>query len=134
MYGPIVFSTHRMIMNPTRFDVGQYITGFAEFLINIGDSFTLSDGIFTAPRNGIYEFSASIYHQANGGGGHVLAVVRNSERVLRFRNGYGAEDDLLTFNWIMKLQRGDKIQLHVVAGRFYCDNNHANCIFNGKII
>ena len=59
MYGPIIFSAHGMIMNPTTFTVGQYITGFAEFLINIGDSFTLSDGIFTAPRNGIYEFSAS---------------------------------------------------------------------------
>ena len=133
MYGPIVFSTHGM--NSTRFDVGQYITGFAEFLINIGDSFTLSDGIFTAPRNGIYEFSASLY--GSGHGASVLAVVRNSEQVVKLVNKFGVDDYnyyLLTFNWIMKLQRGDKIQLHVVAGRFYCDNNHANCIFNGKII
>ena len=75
MYGPIVFSTHRMIMNPTRFDVGQYITGFAEFLINIGDSFTLSDGIFTAPRNGIYEFSASIYQKYHRSSSKAFALL-----------------------------------------------------------
>ena len=127
MYGPIVFSTHGM--NSTRFDVGQYITGFAEFLINIGDSFTLSDGLFTAPRNGIYEFSISIFHQ--GDGRNVLAVVRNSEQVVKFQDTQYAT---LTFNWIMKLQRGDMIQLQVVQGQFYCDNGNSNCIFNGKIL
>ena len=116
-------------MPKTEFKVGQYITGFAEFLINIGDSFTLSDGIFTAPRNGIYEFSASLY--GSGHGASVLAVVRNSEQVVKFQDTQYAT---LTFNWIMKLQRGDKIQLQVVYGTFYCDNGNANCIFNGKII
>ena len=134
MYGPIVFSTHRMIKSPTEFTGGQYITGFAEFLINIGDSFTLSDGLFTAPRNGIYEFSISIFHQ--GDGRNVLAVVRNSEQVMKFNDhGFGNYMDYtLTFNWIMKLQRGDKIQLQVVEGVFLCDNGNRNCIFNGKII
>ena len=123
-----------MIMNPTTFTVGQYITGFAEFLINIGDSFTLSDGLFTAPRNGTYEFSISIFHQ--GDGRNVLAVVRNSEQVMKFNDhGTGKNMDYtLTFNWIMKLQRGDKIQLQVESGSFYCDNELANCIFNGKIL
>ena len=124
------------MIKTTTFTDGQYITGFAEFLINIGDSFTLSDGIFTAPRNGIYEFSASFYH---GDSANVLAVVRNSEQVLRFRDnggtGTGSIDyNTLTFNWIMKLQRGDKIQLQVAEGTFYCDNGNQNCIFNGKII
>ena len=123
-----------MIKSPTAFTVGQYISGFAEFLINIGDSFTLTDGIFTAPRNGNYEFSASLYHR--GDGGHCLAVVRNSEQVLRFQDAPTPKyiDFTLTFNWIMKLQRGDKIQLQVKAGSFYCDNGNANCIFNGKIL
>ena len=131
MYGPIIFSTHRMINYTNTFTEGQYITGFAEFLINIGDSFTLSDGIFTAPRNGIYEFSASIHHQRHVGGDVVLAVVRNSEQVVKFQDTQYAT---LTFNWIMKLQRGDKIQLQVIVGTFYCDNHNANCIINGKII
>ena len=116
-------------MPDTHFTAGQYITGFKEFLINIGDSFTLTDGIFTAPRNGNYEFSASLYHYYDGL--NVLAVVRNSEQVVKFQNSQYAT---LTFNWIMKLQRGDKIQLQVVAGYLYCDNVNANCIFNGKIL
>ena len=119
------------MITPASFGAGQYITGFAEFLINIGDSFTLSDGIFTAPRNGIYEFSASLY---GNDGASVLTVVRNSEQVVKFQDALLDNYDLVTFNWIMKLQRGDKIQLQVVAGQFYCDNENANCIFNGKII
>ena len=71
------------MITPASFGAGQYITGFAEFLINIGDSFTLSDGLFTAPRYGIYEFSASI-HQYNGQS-NILAVVRNSEQVVKFQ-------------------------------------------------
>ena len=129
MYGPIIFSAY--IKPQTTFTDGQYITGFKEFLINIGESFTLSDGIFTAPRNGIYEFSASIHHQRHVGGDVVLALVRNSEQVVKFQDTQYAT---LTFNWIMKLQRGDKIQLQVVEGVFLCANGNRNCIFNGKII
>ena len=134
MYGPIIFSAYSI--PDTNFIAGQYITGFKEFLINIGDSFTLTDGIFTAPRNGNYEFSASLYHYDDGS--NVLAVVRNSEHVVKFQDAAGFTttyiDWTLTFNWIMKLQRGDKIQLQVVQGQFYCDNIYAYCIFNGKIL
>ena len=121
MYGPIIFSAYNISYR--EFTVGQYITGFEEFLINLGDSFTLSDGI--------YEFSASIHHQRHVGGDVVLAVVRNSEQVVKFQDTQYAT---LTFNWIMKLQRGDKIQLQVVEGVFLCANGNRNCIFNGKII
>ena len=129
MYGPIIFSAYNISYR--EFTVGQYITGFEEFLINMGDNFSLTDGIFTAPRNGIYEFSASIYHERHVGEPHHLAVVRNSEQVVKFQDTQYAT---LTFNWIMKLQRGDKIQLQVESGLFYCDNLQANCIFNGKIL
>ena len=125
MYGPIIFSAHSM--NPTKtFSAGEYITGFAEFLINVGDSFTLSDGVFKAPRNGIYEFSASVY---NDGGPNVLAVVKNGDKVLLFHD----QSNTLSFNWIMDLQKGDHIQLQVDLGSFWCDNFGTLCIFNGKL-
>ena len=61
MYGPIIFSAY--INSHQGFDTGQYISKFNGFQTNFGDSFTLSNGTFRAPRNGIYEFSASAYHQ-----------------------------------------------------------------------
>ena len=133
MYGPIIFSAHSMSPTTT-FTVGQYITGFAEFLTNVGDSFTLTDGIFKAPRNGIYEFSVSLYHRDNNA--NALAAVKNGAQVVKFQDWLGGTnvDFTLTFNWIMKLQKGDNIQLQVAAGVFYCDSGNANCIFNGKII
>ena len=138
MYGPIIFSAHN---NPgTAFSAGAYITGFAEFLTNVGDSFTLYNGIFEAPRNGIYEFSTSYYHwDANH---DILAVVKNGAQVLKFvdtSNANYKSDWTLTFNWIMELQKGDKVRLQVVVGTFYCgrrgdDVGHYSCIFNGKLL
>ena len=137
MYGPIIFSAH---MNPGTFTSGAYITGFAEFLTNVGDSFTLSDGIFKAPRNGIYEFSCSFFHRDDKD--NILAVVKNGAQILKFNDFAGdlRPNFTLTFNWIMELQRGDKVQLQVVLGDFYCSHNidqgygNCDCVFNGKLL
>ena len=118
----------------SNFPTGTYITGFTSFLTNFGDSFTLSDGIFKAPRNGIYEFSASAYHSDPLQ--NILAVVKNGIIYLRFLDSYqggaGDWDWTLTFNWIMELQKGDQVRLQVEAGNFWCI--YTNCIFNGKFL
>ena len=122
---------------------GRYISGFTGFLTNVGDtnSFTLSDGIFKSPRNGIFEFSASVFHWGvEGTPNNILAVVKNGVQVLKFVNGVGnpLPDLTLTFNWFMELKKDDKVRLQVVSGVFVCggygDTNDNNCIFNGKHI
>ena len=136
MYGPIIFSAQ--INSTQRFDIGEYISRFTGFLTNFGDSFTLSNGTFRAPRNGIYEFSASAYHQdtiAN----RLLVVKNEQEIILKFQDWYneaiavGDWDWTLTFNWIIELQKGDRVHLEVQDGFFICAEDRY-CIFNGKYI
>ena len=129
MYDPIFFSAYKS--NGTNdFYAGMTITDFTGFATNVGNAsnFILSSGIFLAPRNGIYEFSASvshddIYHDD-------LAVMKNQEEVLQINLWWASTNG---FNWIMELQKGDQLQLQVISGHFRCDT-YVNCLFSGKII
>merc|ERR1712141_863609 len=56
MYDDVIFSAY---MNSGSFSGGDYLEGFSGFLTNVGNGFTLSNGTFTAPRKGKYEFSAA---------------------------------------------------------------------------
>ena len=83
-----------------------------------------------------YEFSSSAYHQETNE--NRLTVVKNDEQILKFLEWYrdgnsGDWDWTLTFNWIMELEKGDEVRLHVDAGYFLCGENK-NCMFNGKYI
>ena len=131
MYGPIIFSAYAD--SQIIFNAGDYITGFTKFLTNVGESFTLSDGIFKAPRNGIYEFSSSIYAY---GVSNTLVMVKNEEQILKFTNwSKDSQTDMtLTFNWITELQKGDQIRLQVSSGSFACGLEYGSCIFNGKYL
>ena len=124
MYDPIIFSAYSTSGN---FGTGSYITGFTGFLTNVGESFKLADGTFKAPRNGIYEFSASVSHDHSSDD---LAAMKNQEQVLQINLWWASTNG---FNWIMELQKGDQVQLQVKAGQFACNAGN-NCIFNGKII
>ena len=124
MYDPIIFSAYSTSGN---FGTGSYITGFTGFLTNVGESFKLADGTFKAPRNGIYEFSASVSHDHSSDD---LAAMKNQEQVLQINLWWASTNG---FNWIMELQKGDQVQLQVKAGQFTCNAGN-NCIFNGKII
>ena len=130
MYGPIIFSAYSTSGD---FASGSYITGFAGFLTNIGESFNLADGTFKAPRNGIYEFSSSAYAYDVRS---TLAIVKNEAQILKFTNWSkeSQADMTLTFNWITELQKGDQIRLQVSSGSFACGLEYGSCIFNGKYL
>ena len=130
MYGPIIFSAYS---TSGYFGSESYITGFTGFFTNIGESFKLADGTFKAPRNGIYEFSASAQSMNIN---NRLTIVKNETQILTFFNYSGNEKGhmTLTFNWIIELQKGDRIRLQVSSGNFRCNSYYGDCIFNGKFL
>ena len=132
MYDPIFFSAYKS--NGTNdFYAGMSITDFTGFATNVGNAsnFILSSGIFLAPRNGIYEFSASLsFDDETFGYSNDLAVMKNQEQFLQINLWWASTTG---FNWIMELQKGDQLQLQVISGHFRCDT-FVNCVFSGKII
>ena len=131
MYEPIIFSAYKT--NGTNdFTAGMTITDFTGFATNVGNAsnFILSSGIFLAPRNGLYEFTASVSYDEVFGYPNDLAVMKNQEQFLQINLWWASTTG---FNWIMELQKGDQLQLQVISGHFRCDA-FVNCLFSGKII
>ena len=128
---PIVFSAFK---NSGAVSSGEYIRNFNGFLTNYGNSFSLKFGIFTSPRQGVFEFSATIHHITSGS--HHLIVEKSNHQVLEFFSHAEYEDsndDPLSFSWIMELQQGDTVRLKVTAGIFHAES-YAYWMFNGKFI
>ena len=127
MYDNIIFSAYKN-ESDTVFGPG-YLEEFNGFLTNFGNGFILSNGTFTAQREGKYEFSAAANSATIDPA--FLAVEHNGAIVLSFYTY--SPDDALSFSWIMELQQGDTVRLKVTSGAFNCGPNY-NCIFSGKLI
>ena len=130
MYDDVIFSAYKR--DGTYIHIDEYFEGFGGYLTNIGNNFELSNGTFTAPRNGIYEFSAAAFgyvFEDNSG----ITIHHNDADVLSF---WTYNFDTLSFSWIMELKEGDTIRLRNTGGTFYCafGTTSPNCIFNGKLI
>ena len=128
---PIVFSAFK---TDGTYYKGDYLDNYDGFLANYGNSFSLESGIFTSPRNGIFEFFAD----ATKGdvGFNSLVVEKNNIKILEFNSNQATvagNDDTLSFSWIVELEQGDTIRLKVSNGRFTA-YSYYNWMFNGKFI
>ena len=139
MYGttffqiPVVFSAYAN--SGKDYNENTYVKGFNGFKVNYGPKgFDLNTGVFTAPINGIYEFSFAIYHYQQGSSR--IEVEKNNVKELSFTSYAGTDDsnsDTLSATWYMKLYKNDKIQLKVLNKHFY-SSSKANAVFNGKYL
>ena len=59
MYDRVIFSAY-MNEYSSYFSAGEYLEGFTGFLINFGNGFSLSNGGFTAQRNGLFLFGKRV--------------------------------------------------------------------------
>ena len=94
----------------------------------------LSTGTFTASVNGIYEFSYS-GGVSSGNRATNIAVKQKGYNKLTFEH-YGSSNGgygLMTFNFMLKLQHMDTVQLYITEGKVYSNKNEAR-VFNGKLI
>ena len=128
MYNDIIFSAYK---NDDHYIMhGNYMGGFSGFLTNFGNGFLLPNGIFTAPRTGIYEFSVDAHAYSTNIA--ILTVQHNGANELSFHTqnvSYGS----LSFSWIMELKQDDTVRIYVQDGYVYCGDVY-NCVFSGKLI
>ena len=135
-YKKVGFSPGFRVFGPPNpsLTTGQYITDYNGFLTNYGNSFSASTGVFTAPRDGIYEFFSATNNIRNTESN--LGVMKNNYvQELEFFTDNDYQDPL-SVSWMMDLEKGDTIRLKVTDsndGGFNCTPD-ANCISNGKFI
>ena len=130
----IVFSAYSAPSSSQTITTGNVVYFDQTMVKSPETKFDLSTGTFTASVNGIYEFSYT--------GGCLdsakitrIAVKQNRQSKLTFEHygsssgGYG----LMNFNWILKLQHKDTVQLYITDGKVYSSDEEAR-VFNGKLI
>lgn len=136
MPNPIIFSAIKQDEDYVPITEGQSIHGFQRYLTNYGKSFDLMSGTFTAPRGGVFEFSATLLSAPyNSPYNNIMAIEKNHDTDIKFRTTYGGDRDqnIASFSWITELEKGDTIRLRVSKGFFYCGTSY-NCVFTGKFI
>ena len=116
---------------------GSYINEFDGVYVNNGNAYDLSSGIFTAPKPGVYEFSASVFSWAfHITGWNRVGVEKNNVNDLTFGAWARESDDnsgTLSFTWIMHLNQADTIRLKVFE-EIRSFPGKTDFVFSGKFI
>ena len=96
----------------------------------VGKNFNLKTGEFKVPRKGTYEFSfsaGSCYQPTD------IGIQKNGVTKLQLTNrGSGSSNQHIPIssNWLMNLDKGDRIQLKVIVGHVDSQSR----IFTGKLL
>ena len=113
------------------------MNGFQGVYVNNGNAYDLSSGIYTAPKSGVYEFSAAVERGSSPASGWArVGIEKNNANELIF-GAYAREESdnsgTLSFTWIIQLNQADTIRLKA-RENIYCQINYAECVFSGKFI
>ena len=109
---------------------------FQNFHVNIGNTFDLSTGTFTAPVSGIYEFTFS--GNTDSSVNCRIKVYKNENEDFHSFYDSGGLNNISQYanlgsTWIVLLDAGDTIKLKVDGGKLYSDSA-ANRILTGKLL
>jgi len=102
-------------------------------LVNIGKAMELSSGVFTAPTSGIYQFTFMISKYGYTTSEVYVHLRKNSKKMGTSISGAGYYSSLSTFQAILTLKKGDRVDLYKEKGRMsedYPKTNH----FSGMLL
>jgi hypothetical protein len=93
---------------------------FDKTILNIGDAFEPTTGMFTAPTNAVYQFMFSANTYGSASYLTYIEVHVNGEVVFQIREDYpsgSSSGNKFGHNWSMNLNNGDTMQLILTNGR-----------------
>ena len=117
----------------------EYIVKFKSCFVNKDDDdegnlpMNISTGIFTAPKEGFYEFH--FYGNGMNGVDTEIQVLVNGSKMLNSFLDNDGNDDLpqLSFHCILLLKQDDNIQLKVSKGKLWA-HKELESVFTGKLV
>jgi len=113
-------------------DVAKVITFNIE-LVNIGKAMEASTGVFTAPTSGIYQFSFTIAKYGYVTSEIYIHLRKNSKKIGTSISNGGFKSGVASFQAILTLRKGDRVDLYKEKGRIaedYAKCNH----FSGMLL
>lgn len=106
---------------------------FNKQLLNIGNAMDMSTGVFTVPTPGIYQFSFSMTKDGLAIGELYVYLRLNSKNIGLAISNSGFYAGLASFQSILSLKKGDRIDLHKYKGKINDESFNA-CHFTGMML
>jgi len=101
--------------------------------LNVGNAMDTSNGVFTAPISGIYQFSFSMTKDGWTTGELFVYLRLNSNKIGLSISSSGFYAGLASFQSILALKKGDRIDLFKSQGKLNSDTSNI-CHFTGLLL
>uniref|UniRef100_A0A3B4UF83 Cerebellin 20 n=1 Tax=Seriola dumerili TaxID=41447 RepID=A0A3B4UF83_SERDU len=116
--------------------VTDFLIVYKHVFLNLGDSYNMQTGIFTAPRSGVYSFAVTIFSVVTSGKMATsanLQVNGQAMATLLEQNGNDTEDSA-TVVVALQLKAGDEVAVNLLKRYSICDNNSHFNTFTGFLL
>ena len=117
----------RRCLGPFREDT---VVMYQSVFLNLGDGYSTSTGVFTAPRSGVYSLALTVYSDAGSPGATLAACarLRRNGGVLASPSEHNMQDqeDSVSVTMAVQLNAGDRVDVLLPAGCFLCDSEGRN--------
>ncbi|XP_051535022.1 cerebellin 20 [Myxocyprinus asiaticus] len=131
----VALTDTRLCVGPNREDS---VVKYASVLINLGDVYNTSTGVFVAPRSGVYNLALTVYSDAGTPGARITACarLRLNGRTLKApsENNLQDQEDSVSAVLAVQLHAGDHVDVALPAGCFLCDDNNHYNTFTGFLL
>ncbi|XP_078018864.1 uncharacterized protein LOC144458907 isoform X2 [Epinephelus lanceolatus] len=107
---------------------------FSKVFTNIGQAYSPTTGIFTAPVRGVYYFRYTVWGVSTSTwfGAHLY----HNEKSMAFNEDYNAESSHVSVSnaLVLQLEKGDVVYMTLHPGRTIKDDLHNRTIFSGFLL
>lgn len=131
MASGVHFYAHQSSKAPS----GNGIMLFDVVRLNLGDALNAKTGVFTAPRSGVYQFAfkgmKSVYFV------DAVIIFLRVNRVkssTAFCNAAIGTGTSVSFHFILKLAKGDRIDLYKTSGQLERNDNEPSIHYTGTLL
>uniref|UniRef100_A0A665V504 C1q domain-containing protein n=1 Tax=Echeneis naucrates TaxID=173247 RepID=A0A665V504_ECHNA len=109
---------------------------YKRVFLNLGDSYDMQTGRFTAPRSGVYSLAVTMYGAVTAGKMATCTQLQVNNRevtTLLERNGQDTQDSASVVV-ALRLKAGDQVAVKLLKGCSVCDSNNHYNTFTGFLL
>ncbi|KAG7270537.1 hypothetical protein CRUP_026429 [Coryphaenoides rupestris] len=131
----VALTNNRWCLGPALSDID---IAYKHVFLNLGGNYNVQNGIYTAPRSGVYSFAFTVYSDAGSNSLKLqacamLQVNNKTVSIITDRETSDQEDSASSV-LALKLNAGDKVVVVLPEGCYLCDDDQHYNTFTGFLL